>query len=144
MKKVLFFLLIAVATLFSCNFDGKKNAQTEKESYELTKAELLKKEQKDPANFLTVYGGNRKNIFGQTVIKGNITNKSTVAVFKDVELKLSFYSRTGALLETDKETIFAILKPGETKSFKTKYFAPKRTDSVALEVLGAKLFTNAD
>ena len=142
MKKMIFFLLIPTAIFFSCNSDSAINAQKEKDSYELMKEGLLKKEQKDPASFLSVAGSNRKNIFGQTVVRGNITNKSTMAIFKDIELKLSFYSRTRALLETDKETIFDVLHPGENKNFKTKYFAPKGTDSVGLEVVGAKLFTS--
>jgi hypothetical protein len=92
-------------------------------------------------NFLVVGGHDKRNILGQTVVKGTITNKATVAIFKDVELKLSFYSKTRALLETDKETVFEVLQPGESKNFKTKYFAPKGTDSVTLEVLGAKVVT---
>lgn len=139
MKKLILFLLIFPAILFSCNADTAKNVQAQKESYELTKENLLKKEQKDPQNFLMVNGRDKRNILGQTVVKGSITNKATVAVFKDVDLKLSFYSKTRALLETDKETIFELLHPGESKNFKTKYFAPKGTDSVALEVLGAKV-----
>ncbi len=63
----------------------------------------------------------------------------TDATYKDVDLKLTFYSKTKALLETDKETVFEVLPPGQSKNFKTKYFAPKGTDSVALEVLGAKV-----
>ncbi len=141
MKKLFLYILIASPVLFSCNADTKKNAQTEKESYELTKENLLKKEQKDPSGFLMVSGHDKRNILGQTVVKGIISNKATVAIFKDVDLKLSFYSKTRALLETDKETIFEIWHPGESKNFKTKYFAPKGTDSVALEVLGAKVVT---
>jgi hypothetical protein len=56
-----------------------------------------------------------------------------------VDIQLDFYSKTGTLLETDKETVYEILNPGESKSFKTKYFAPKGTDSVALKILGAKI-----
>jgi hypothetical protein len=137
--KQLLFLLMSSALLFSCNQDDAKKAQIEKESYEATKETLLEKEQKDPPNFLKINGHDKKNIVGQTVVKGMITNKATVAVFKDVDIKLSFYSKTKALLETDKETIFELLHPGESKNFKTKYFAPKGTDSVALEVLGAKV-----
>ena len=137
--KPLLFLLIFSALLFSCNQDDAKKAQKEKESYEATKETLLEKEQKDPPNFLKINGHDKKNIVGQTVVKGTISNKATVAVFKDVDIKLSFYSKTKALLETDKETIFELLHPGESKNFKTKYFAPKGTDSVALEVLGAKV-----
>lgn len=137
--KPLLFLLISSALIFSCNPDDTKKAQKEKESYEATKETLLEKEQKDPPNFIMINGHDKKNIVGQTVVKGTISNKATVAVFKDVDIKLSFYSKTKALLETDKETVFELLHPGESKNFKTKYFAPKGTDSVALEVLGAKV-----
>lgn len=136
MKKCLLFLIVSSTILFSCNSDTSKSEQ---ENYELTKENLLKKEQVKPQNFLLVSGDNKRNLLGQTVVKGVITNKASVAIFKDVEIKLSFYSKTKALLETDKETIFEQLNPGESKDFKTKYFAPKGTDSVALEVLNAKV-----
>ena len=139
MRKIIFYLLFSSLILAACSSDTATKAKSEKESYQLTKEELLKKEQKSPPSFLIVSGRNQKNIVGQTVVKGTITNKASVAVFKDVNLKLSFYSKTQALLETDKETIFETFGPGESKNFKTKYFAPKGTDSVALEVLGAKV-----
>lgn len=131
-------MLISASTLFSCSSNDLKEP-SEKESYELTKENLLKKEQKNPAGFLLVSGHDKKNLLGQTVVKGVLTNKATIAVYKDVDLKLSFYSKTRALLETDRETIFELLQPGQSKNFKTKYFAPKGTDSVALEVLSAKI-----
>ncbi len=84
-------------------------------------------------------GHENRNFPGQTVIKGKITNKASVAVFKDVNLKLSFYSKPKALLESDDETVFELLHPGETKNFKTKYFAPKGTDSVALGIISGKV-----
>ncbi|HXS56207.1 MAG TPA: hypothetical protein VN726_08780 [Hanamia sp.] len=143
MNKIFFVLLTPAVILFSCNSSGQKDKESEKKSYEETKETLLKKEQKSPSDFLLVTGKDRRNILGQTVVKGILTNKATVAVFKDVDLKLSFYSKTRALLETDKETIFEILQPGESKNFKTKYFAPKGTDSVALQILGAKVITEA-
>ena len=141
MKKFIFLIFTASALLFSCSSDTATKEKTEKESYQLTKDELLKKEQKTPQDFLTVSGHNKKNLVGQTVVKGTLINKASVAVFKDVDVKLSFYSKTRALLETDKETIFETLDPGESKDFKTKYFAPKGTDSVGLEVLSAKVVT---
>ena len=140
MKKYIAFLILAASVvLFSCSSDTTTKAKTEKESYQLTKDELLKKEQKKPQDFITVTGYNKKNILGQTVVKGTLVNKASVATFKDVDIKLSFYSKTQALLETDNETEYMTLGPGESKDFKTKYFAPKGTDSVALVVLGAKV-----
>ena len=138
MKTLFFLTIVFSAGFFSCTSDSQKSA-TEKESYEKTKENMKTKEEKNPVNFLIVDGNNRKNIFGQTVIKGTVTNKAKIAVFKDINLKLSFYSKTRALLETDNETVFEVLHPGETKNFKTKYFAPKGTDSVALYVLRAKV-----
>lgn len=136
------YLLLSIAfsvTFFSCSEDEGQKKSTEQESYKLTKESLLKKEIKSPKSFLVVGGHDKRNMLGQTVVKGIISNKATVAVFKDIDIKLSFYSKTRALLETDKETVFEVLQPGESKNFKTKYFAPKGTDSVALEVLGAKI-----
>lgn len=138
MKKNILLILVSVI-LFSCSTDTATKAKTEKESYQLTKDELLKKEQKNPQNFLVVSGHNKKNLVGQTVIRGSVANKASVATFKDVDIKLSFYSKTKALLETDKETVYETVAPGSSKDFKTKYFAPKGTDSVSLEVLGAKV-----
>jgi hypothetical protein len=139
MRKYHFFLFILSFIFFSCGGNVDVNSKSEKESYKITKDELLKKEQKNPPVFLSISGHNKKNIVGQTVVRGILINRASVAVFKDVDIKLSFYSKTKTLLETDKETIFEILEPGESKGFKTKYFAPKGTDSVGLEVLGAKL-----
>ncbi len=138
MKKYKFLLFILSFIFFSCGGDTDVNSKLEKQSYNITKNELLKKEQKNPQEFLSISGHTKKNIVGQTVVRGKLINKASVAIFKDVDIKLSFYSKTKTLLETDKETIFEILEPGDSQDFKTKYFAPKGTDSVGLEILGAK------
>lgn len=137
MKKI--FVLIVSVALFSCSENDSKKAEKDKNSYEAAKESLQEKEVKNPQNFLSVSGHDRNNILGQTVIKGTVTNKATVAKYKDIEVKLDFYSKTGTLLETDKETVFEILAPGQSKNFKTKYFAPKGTDSVALAIISAKV-----
>jgi len=139
MKKYILLIFTLSVFMFACSSDSATKEKTEKESYQLTKAELLKKEQKNPKDFITVTGYNKKNILGQTVVKGTLSNKASIAIFKDVDIKLSFYSKTRALLETDNETEYIALGPGESKDFKTKYFTPKGTDSVALKVLGAKV-----
>ena len=138
MKALIFSLLVTV-TFVSCSESDSKKAEKDKNSYEAAKESLQDKETKNPQNFLTVSGHDRHNLLGQTVVKGNITNKATVATYKDVDIKLDFYSKTRTLLETDKETVYEVIAPGQSKSFKTKYFAPKGTDSVALTVLGAKV-----
>ncbi|MDB5199736.1 MAG: hypothetical protein JWO92_1699 [Chitinophagaceae bacterium] len=137
MKTLILSLLVSII-LFSCSESDNKKAEKEKDSYQATKENLQDKETKNPQNFLVVSGHDRHNLLGQTVVKGTITNKATVASYKDVDVKLDFYSKTGTLLETDKETVYEIIGPGQSKNFKTKYFAPKGTDSVALAVTAAK------
>jgi hypothetical protein len=139
MTKRIITFLACIAILCSCSNNDSKKADAKKESYEKTKETLKQKEQNSPKDFILATGFNRRNLIGQTVIKGTVTSKASVAVFKDIDLNLSFYSKTKVLLESDKETVFEILHPGESKDFKTKYFAPKGTDSVAIDVLGAKV-----
>lgn len=133
------FLLLILAAAFSCN-DSKsdKKEDGKKDNYEKAKETLLETEKKDPTRFITVSGHDKKNLIGQTVIRGTLNSHAKEATFKDVDLDLAFYSKTGALLEKDRETIFDILAPGESVNFKTKYFAPKGTDSLAIVVVGAK------
>ena len=72
------------------------------------------------------------------VIKGSVTNNAKVCTYKDVQLELSFFSKTGTLLEKDNETVYDEVAPGNSVSFKTKYYAPKGTDSLDIRVVDAK------
>lgn len=130
-------LLLFCTILFAaCANENKYEISGDK--YEKTKASLEEIERENPGRFLTVSGGSKKNLLRQTVINGKITNNAKTVSYKDINIKLRFFSKTGALLEEDEETIFETIHPGSTEEFKTKYFAPKGTDSVSLTVLGAK------
>jgi type IV pilus biogenesis protein CpaD/CtpE len=137
MKKLMGLSVFVLVTMVSCNSSDSKTTAT-KDKYETTKETLEETEKKNPARFLTVTGHDKRNLLGQTVVKGMLNNTAKIANYKDVEIKLSFYSKTGTLLEEDVETVFETLAPGKSASFKTKYFAPKGTDSVALKVMNAK------
>ena len=138
MKSIPVLLFATVVIASACN-SGDKKTEAVKDKYEATKVSLEETEKKNPKLFITVTGHDKRNLIGQTVVKGTLSNNAKVASFKDVELRLSFYSKTGTLLEEDPETVFETIKPGKTTDFKTKYFAPKGTDSVAIKVMGAKV-----
>jgi len=137
MKNTPAVLIIITIFFTACNSSDKK-ADATKDKYEQTKEDLAATEKKNPAMFLTVSGHDKRNLIGQTVVKGTLNNTAKVATYKDIQVKLNFYSKTGAMLEEDSETIFETIQPGKSADFKTKYFAPKGTDSVALKVTGAK------
>ena len=138
MKKILGLVLVTGILFTACNSKAKTEA-AEKDSYEKTKETLEEKEKKNPLSFLTVTCKDKHNLIGQTVIKGTVNNKAKVCTYKDVELELSFFSKTGVLLEKDSEKIYEVIEPGKSADFKTKYFAPKGTDSVGIKLLGAKV-----
>lgn len=132
---ILPYILIAVLFI-SCNneADEKKTAAT----YEKVKLTVEEIEKKNPERFLLVSGHERKNLINQTVVKGTIVNNAKMVSFKDIDIKISFYSKTGALLEEDHEMIYETIAPGNSQSFKTKFFAAKGTDSVSMKVISAK------
>jgi hypothetical protein len=138
MKKLIPALIMLSFVFAACGGDDKKAETKSKDKYEQTRETLEQTEKKSPKRFLTVEGHDRKNLIGQRVIKGTVSNKATVASYKDVDIELSFYSKTGALLEKDHEVVYETIAPGSSSHFKTKYFAPKGTDSVAMKIAGAK------
>jgi hypothetical protein len=138
MKKIIPALIMLSFVFAACGGDEKAADEKEKDKYQQTKETLEQTEKKNPKRFLTVEGSDRKNLIGQRVIKGTVSNKATVASYKDIDIELSFYSETGTLLEKDHEVIYETIAPGGSTSFKTKYFAPKGTDSVAMKIVGAK------
>ena len=137
MKKAGTILLISILFLAACK--GKVDEKKIADNYEKGKLTVAEIEQKNPERFLAVSGSNKRNLFGQTVVKGSIINNAKMVSFKDIDIKLSFYSKTGVLLEEDHEVIYEILNPGAGKNFKTKYFAPRGTDSVGFKVITAKV-----
>lgn len=136
MGKALIYILCSTL-LFACDNSQKFDIKSA-EQYEKGKESLEKIELKDPGKFISVSGSSRKNLLGQTVLRGTVTNHAKIVTFKDIAVRISFYSKTRALLEQDDETVYETLDPGSMKSFKSKYFAPKGTDSVAFKVTGAK------
>ena len=129
-------MVLASFFIISCNNsnDEKKTANT----YEKVKLTVEEIEKKNPERFLSATGYEKKNLIRQTVVKGTIVNNAKMVSFKDIDIKLSFYSKTGALLEEDHEMIYETIAPGDSKSFKTKFFAAKGTDSVAVKVVSAR------
>ena len=131
-------LVIGLSVFLASCANKTKNANAEKDNYEKAKESLQEREKKNPASFITVTSTDKHNLFGQTVVKGSVKNEAKICIYKDLQLELYFYSKTGTLLGKDNETIYEEIAPGKSVDFKTKYFAPKGTDSVGVKVLSAK------
>lgn len=130
-----FLFAVLMLCLVACG-DGEQRFDTE--DYEKTRERLEEKEKKSPRQFLEVASSDKRNWIGQRVIRGTVTNKASVASYKDIELKIRFYSKTGVLLQENKEMVYELLAPKASTKFKSRDFAPKGTDSITITVVSAK------
>jgi hypothetical protein len=126
------FILLLTA---SCGGSEKK---FDAQSYEKHKESLAEKEKKNPIDFLTVSADNKRNIIGQTVVRGKIANKATVSSYKDVRIKMLCY-KDNKMVEEHEDVIDKIIKPNSSGDFKIKYRLPKGTDSIAVSVMSASI-----
>lgn len=138
MKQITVILFSFFLFASSCTNSKQDAAEAEKESYEKAMAALEEKERKNPALFLSVSSNEKQNLLGQTVVRGSVTNNAKVCIYKDVQLEVSFFSKTGTLLEKGNETVYEEIHPGKSNPFKFKNFAPKGTGNIVIKVIGAK------
>ncbi|MFT4154520.1 hypothetical protein [Parafilimonas sp.] len=127
---------ISVLIMFSCKekFDSK--------TYTENKISLAQREGEHPEQFIRLLSDDKRNIFGTTVIKGQLINTASVAAYKNTRLKMLCY-KNGIRVEEHEDVITNILKPGSTKNFKIRYRLPKGTDSLALSVMSADTLSEA-
>jgi len=137
MKK--YFLIASTLgfALAACSSKEQKEKRSQ-DKYESSKLSLEELEKQSPLQFLSVTGNDKKNLLGQTVVKGKVSNKAKMVTYKDVDIKLFFYSKTGDLLQEDQEVVYESVAPGATVAFKSKYVSPKGTDIIAMKVVSAK------
>ncbi|MCY7421051.1 MAG: hypothetical protein LH478_04830 [Chitinophagaceae bacterium] len=135
MFKYLFAFLL-ICCLLSCG--GNASSEKDIEKYEATKVQLAKRETKFPVEFLTINSTNKRNLIGQTVVKGVIKNAATVTAYKKVRIKLLYYSQ-GQLVENHEEVYDDVILPNNQHVYKAKYFTPKNTDSVGVSIMSAEV-----
>ena len=111
--RLLFFSVIIISLFFNCAGKGTPG-------YESLKLTIEEQEKMAPLTFLSVDGKLWENLIGQTVIEGDITSSATVAHFKDVVLKVNFYTKTGTFLGSEDFVIYEFVKPGQSTYFKIK------------------------
>lgn len=136
MKLVSFLFLLLSLYLISCS--SRSEQKFDDKTYEQHKESLEEKEKKDPLHFLHVAGDDKKNLIGQTVVRGTIINNATVCTYKDVRVKMLCY-KDGKMMEEHEDVIDKEIKANSKEDFKTKYRLPKGTDSIALSIISASV-----
>lgn len=102
------------------NNSSNPTPQPRKKREDDLRHELYKKEGSNPEKYLSLDYTGRVNLLSNTIIKGSIHNSATITGFKNINVTLSFYSKTDAYLGSETFTIMEFIQPGKSKSFKYK------------------------
>ena len=128
------FLIVAAILITALVMYLKTKDPEETVSDEITYEEKVlsieEQERSNPVRFVKASGTFKKLIFGgKYKINGTITNKATVAKYKNVVVQVTFYSGTKAPLGSERHTIEDEFLPGQTKEFKLKVDPPRGAES---------------
>ena len=74
-------------------------------------------EQSQPTKFLSSTGTYRVAMFKKIKILGSITNSATVATYKDLVIKVTYYSKSNTVLHEKEFTVYDLFPPNSTKNF---------------------------
>ena len=79
----------------------------------------------------------RKNLVGETVLEGTLTNTAVSASFKDPVVLITWLSKTNTTLATSRYPFYEYLGAKKTISYKLKVKAPSKYNSVKASVESA-------
>ncbi len=148
MKKLIVTLVSAITILTACSSPEAERPKTPDE----LKAELLSQEKVTPLSYLSIEAKMRNDVVktrneglfhnaeykpdGSTIY-GTIKNSATLAKFKDVVLKVTFFSQTNTAIETKDYIIYEFYSANSTNSFELKIRPPEAMTTFDIEVKNA-------
>lgn len=134
MKTNLSLIIISSLTILSCGNSLSTDYAQSQPTYEETKLSLEETEKRFPLQFLSTNGTYRKNLIGEWVLEGTISNSASVVTYKDVVITIMYFSKTKTLIGKENKIIYEFFKPGTTKKFKIKVGGFSGTESIGWEV----------
>lgn len=134
-------LLIYLIIASVVNYNDKKGSDpfgSLNNSYEQKVMTVEEIEQSDPAKFIKTSGQYRLTLLGNKFrILGKVTNNATVAKYKDISIKINYYSDTETLLHSETYVLYEYVTPHVSKEFELKVMRPAGSTKIGLETTGA-------
>lgn len=110
----------------------------EGETYEEKLLTVAQIEDANPTDFLELEGNYNKSFWGtEYKIEGKIVNRASVADYKDIILRVTYYSKTKSTIGTKDYTIYEVYPPTSTIPFMLKVQNFKDVNSISCEIIGA-------
>lgn len=124
-------ILILIVAISACNDNQPENYQEKLKTIEQT-------EHAQPTSFLRAEGTYTKSLFGGKLkFDGVIKNSATVVTYKDVVVKLTYFSETKTEIGKIEHTIQDFFPPQSEKPFELKIENDKAIHSIGWEVIAA-------
>ena len=146
MKKLIVFLSVLCLILTSCGNSGSSDSSSnhsssssdKPKSPEELRQELLRQEQFKPTEYLSASGTYRQNFWGDKLkINCEITNKATMATYKDAVIRITYYSKTNSIIGQDDQTVYEIFPANSTKTVQLKINNYKDVSEIGWDVISA-------
>lgn len=119
-------------------FASYNDNNSQSESYADKVLTIEEIENNTPTDFLSANGKYRKSFWGTKLkLDVSVTNQATVAEYKDVVIRIKFYSKTQTLIGTEDHTIYEILPPNSVKNFKVEVKNYKDVETIGWDVIDA-------
>lgn len=151
MKTTLLTPILFSLLLFSCNTKSASDSESSRpKTPEELKAELKQNEQNNPKQYLEASGKWSENnvkvkeagIFSDAEyqqdgynVNGTIKNNASVAIFKDVVLRLSYLSQTQSVISSEDYTVYKFVEPNHNVEFALTVHPPDAFVKMQIDVV---------
>lgn len=116
----------------------ERSNTTSSDTYEQKVMTIEEIERATPTNFLSATGKYKENFWGNKInIECVITNKATVASYKDAVVRVTYYSKTETALATKDLTVYELFPPSSTKTIELKVDNYEDVNSIGWELVDA-------
>lgn len=111
------------------------------QTYQEKVMSVAETEEMYPTRFLDASGTYRENLLGDRLkVNGTIKSSATVARYKDVTVRVTYYSKTKTNLGSEDYTIYEVLNPGRSTPFKLKIKNYRNVNSIGWDVVDAEVY----
>lgn len=118
---------------------GDSTIEDEQPSELEVRREKLLKEHARPDEFVQLSFDYKKNLLGETIVEGQLTNNAELTTYRDFQLMVYFDDSESDVLDSASQVVFAEVKPGAKTDFKLKHKGPRRAKSIRLKLSDAKV-----
>lgn len=114
------------------------SSATREKTPEELRQELEIMEKENPLKYLKASLTRRKNLLGENVFEGTISNNASTATFKDITVNVVYLSKTRSVIGYHDFIVYETIGPKQTVEIKkAKFFPPSDTDEYKVDIVSA-------